>query len=539
MATTFDDRDEPHSPRAFLLFDEAHAVTDDPRVHTSTGYTSQLGIGLSCFSSVLSFLSAILTMFIIHRSRQKLTTVYHRLIMSFACTDLLFSIAMAFSTLALPVDMIYTEFKGIIAGNMYTCRAQGFLRTFSSLASLICLAGLALHFLFTIRYKLPDTVFQKRMEPFIYLVMIVYPLGIAVTLLVYDFYQPTPYSTTCRAASYLYWCTDANNSTIQSFSDGNDQQCSSSTARGISANNLFGLKIALSILFISTISIILISFILIVVSVSHQESEAPESVGMRDTSQVNHGRRKIRAIMIHALAYVLTFAWTSSMNFYALVSNEGQTNTSYEIQIADCIIRPLRGLFNLIIFVGLKMYNYRCFNPNVSFFESLIIVIQGRNSDVITLSHLSLVDLDRHNHSSSMEASFDYHGKFDSASDYDMESSDVIFDILRIPNTIIVTENNDEQSVNNISSLSTSSFSPRKCSHRSYSLTLRRKSCYISHRENNASESSCGQSIDTPCGFVGGSICDSGQEELPEESQDGSMKSGERSKYNFDDHIGE
>jgi hypothetical protein len=75
-------------------------IMNDERRHTSNVYTSKLGIGLNCFSSVLSATSSIALIVVLLRSEKRLSSVYHRRIMSIAvatfdhiCSDGLFDFA--------------------------------------------------------------------------------------------------------------------------------------------------------------------------------------------------------------------------------------------------------------------------------------------------------------------------------------------------------------------------------------------------------------------------------------------------------------
>lgn len=86
---------------------------------------------------ILSTLSSLVIIYIISRSTVSFGSVYHHIIFG-SVADILQSIAMALTTLPMPMEMIYEQFNGlIVVGNNKTCSIQGFL--------FICVAFLRVH----------------------------------------------------------------------------------------------------------------------------------------------------------------------------------------------------------------------------------------------------------------------------------------------------------------------------------------------------------------------------------------------------------
>ena len=146
--------------------DALQDIMNDERRHSSTLYTSQLGIGLNCFSSsTLSAISSIALIVILLRSDKGLSTVYHRRIMSIAVATLVASLAMTFSTLPMPKDMIYTAFEGIVAGNTLTCDIQYFFISLGANSYYwFSIFILALHYVCRIVLNMSEQKFRNRIE---------------------------------------------------------------------------------------------------------------------------------------------------------------------------------------------------------------------------------------------------------------------------------------------------------------------------------------------------------------------------------------
>lgn len=356
--------------------DAAAAILGDVRIHSSTGYTSALGISLACCSGTLSAISSIVLMYLIFKSKNRLGSVYHRFMMGFSCIHLTWSIAVAFSTLPMPTESIYTGFQGIIAGNIYTCEAQGFVVTFCSIASSIYLVFLAIYYLCSIRYNMSDNLFQTRIEHrFMYPILIGCPLSIATFMVFCNSLNPTPYYVTCTSTPYPYWCTES--------------ECN---IRGTTKLNERILIVAVAAIFILTILSAIIIFAIIIWSVYRQERAINLlTIGgtIHEQSARHQGMRNTKASFIHVMSYFMAYGLTSIFWIYRFFVNV--ENIPYGMQIAQCFISPLRGFFNLLIFIGLKVYNLKRHDGKLSARECLMKTFRGHEVEIVVLSQLSIV----------------------------------------------------------------------------------------------------------------------------------------------------
>jgi len=127
-------------------------------------------------TATLSFLGslAIICMILSDR-KEKLTKTNHRLMLGLSVIDVLHSAAYATTTLASPRE---SEFYGAL-GNAFTCNAQGF---FGVLAIAIPMYNtcLSLFFVSTIRFRVPQSTFETKVEPIMHIASIMVPLTLAI-----------------------------------------------------------------------------------------------------------------------------------------------------------------------------------------------------------------------------------------------------------------------------------------------------------------------------------------------------------------------
>ena len=92
----------------------------------------------------LSVISSAMIIFVILRSRTRLSSIYHRIMIAMSIADIIGSLALALTTLPMPAtmtgyngaEMPFVEFlprvgsKALAFGNTQSCNAQGFCTTF-------------------------------------------------------------------------------------------------------------------------------------------------------------------------------------------------------------------------------------------------------------------------------------------------------------------------------------------------------------------------------------------------------------------------
>jgi len=150
------------------------------------------------FTGTLSLLgsSAVICMIISDRA-EKLAKPNHRLMLMLSAFDVLQSTAVAMSTWPFPrTDDIYGSM-----GNIATCKVQYFFATLG-LAVPMYNASLCLLYLLTIKYRLHPRHFATKIEPFLHIASVLYPLTLAsVPVAMNDVIAPR-YDTICSINQY-------------------------------------------------------------------------------------------------------------------------------------------------------------------------------------------------------------------------------------------------------------------------------------------------------------------------------------------------
>ncbi len=378
----------PQQARKSQYYD---ASLDDERLHVKTFYTSIAGAITSSISGGISAISSLYIMIFIYRSTIKLTTVYHRIMFGMSVVDLISSVAMAFSTLPMPKDMIY-KFGGKSIGNELSCTVQGFSANFGIMATLYYNISLFLYYLLSIRYKKSDETIKKCIEPLMHFSSILLALPLPVMGLYGELLNPYPYSTWCTLHGIPYYCKLANDDAASCIMRGRP---------GI-LREICVLYAIISITLAFVLQILF--FALTVYDVYRQEKYIKRimkdmrrfgntSERMLATSRKRHSHTKV--LLVQGLAYFIAFA-ICQVSSFAKIREETRSEWGSQIYHASC--RPLQGFFNVLIFVGHKAYDLKRMNPELSTREAIMSVLKDREERLIFLSNTSLVCVDNDIH---------------------------------------------------------------------------------------------------------------------------------------------
>jgi len=378
-------------------FDDAvyNQTLEDPRVSLETVYTSLTGIRITITTASLSATASLLIIFIIFRSKTKMKSVYHRIMFGMSFFDILQSVAMAITTVPMPKDMIYQQFEGLIVGTDVSCRAQGFMFIFGSMASTTYNAVLCWYYLCVLHFQLQDETIRRHIEPFFFHVLpIAYGATVASLSWTFDLIHPSPLSPWCSAMAYPYWCTDESDCLHR---------------EGYGSGRTLVLRTAslsfLSFLFVTTV----ISLIVVVVSVYLRERSFKKTVNDVTTELDARSYRRIQVYredltitkytMKLSLYYVAALLAVYMIPFIRSVSltnsaKSSTAETSAVLQLIHVLLRPSQGVFNLLIFANHKIWALRRQQKyRIMTFRYLLIfvVLCGEEAEEMPLSSLELV----------------------------------------------------------------------------------------------------------------------------------------------------
>ena len=119
----------------------------------------------------ISALASLIIIIMIRRSNLKLSTIYRRLIFGMSVSDLIQSSSQVLSTFFMPKG---TTWMGI--GNEITCDIVGFSLNLGVGCSIWYSVSISMYFLCVAKFEMEETKIQKRIEPFLHGIPILYSL---------------------------------------------------------------------------------------------------------------------------------------------------------------------------------------------------------------------------------------------------------------------------------------------------------------------------------------------------------------------------
>jgi len=202
-------------------------------------------------------------------------------------------------------------------------------------------------------------------------------------------YNPSPRESWCGPTHYPFYCT--------AFDEGSVRD--TCALRGDEAAAIAFLYS--QVFYDSALIIFLASMIMIAWFVRKQDRllKLYYKVYNRDRITSGNERRQIKSvetrhqiskvIYIQALAYVFAFLITQVSVLVGTVRTRVGNNDW--LKIYHLVFLPLQGLFNLVIFLGHKVYNIRRINPDISIVKAIGIVFQDRTEPLFIFTQMSLV----------------------------------------------------------------------------------------------------------------------------------------------------
>lgn len=280
----------------------------------------------------ISLISSITIIIMILRSRVRLSSTYHRLMLGISIIDITLSCGMGFSSLPAPIG---TPGAWKALGTQSTCDAQGFFIMFGVAASPVYFTCLQLYYLCKIKYQTSREK-MKKVEPYLHAVPILVGSIVALIPLVTDSINPGTRGY-CWLQDFPLDCAI-------------DESIECIRGSGMRIQRLYLLLVPFGV--ISSINII--TMWMIYASVRRQDSRyashdlaccthSPEEI---HRAQYAKSRKARIRIMQYFLAYFLTF-------FFPIVDMILHDVQSIDnlLQILFMIFYPLWGFFNLVVFI--------------------------------------------------------------------------------------------------------------------------------------------------------------------------------------------
>jgi len=293
----------------------------------------------------ISVVSSSLLIYLIYRSKPKLSTIYNRIMFCMSVADILASTAIALTTLPMPrdddpywegVDLSIEDnsWSGQTKlGTRQTCAAQGFFYS-SGIVIMFCYNGnLCIYYACAIAFRMKEAQIRKKIEPVIHGGPLFLGLYTAIPYFMGGIYNPSPQDS---------WCIPYPPYTTPE-------------ARVLIGRATF---VNIGVLFL----VILICFALIiwrVVQNGRQLAHADSRGDIQIDERFKAAHRNTRLIILQSLAYTgalfLTLIFLFARNMLTQTTSIGDFDPiTIWISSLMSIFLPLQGFFNFTIFLWHK-----------------------------------------------------------------------------------------------------------------------------------------------------------------------------------------
>ncbi len=131
---------------------------------------------------LISFIASSLLALYILRSRDGLSTTYHRLMFALSISDMVQSFACAIIIPMVPKEMNYLA-SSFAIGNSATCDATGFLFALGLPATNLYNSSICIYYLAIIKYNKKDAFIREKMERWLHLVPMLVSIIFGITIL--------------------------------------------------------------------------------------------------------------------------------------------------------------------------------------------------------------------------------------------------------------------------------------------------------------------------------------------------------------------
>ena len=363
----------------------------DPWEYPFAAIVPRMSGGLSAFSSML-------IIYVIMRSRPKLSTIYHRIMFGLSIADVMGSVSIALTSLPMPSYMPREEefgyyWAGTRIGNTSTCNAQGFFATFGVVSMISYNGSLCIYYFFTLVLNISEIKIKKYFEKlWFHACPITMGLTFAVIPLFYDLYNPALANVSwCFPQPYPFECLtlplDLQAGSIPCVRGDKD----------VANYIMTGLGILLVFYLITMIG----TFMAIIFKVNRTErilrTVLRNLYGDREEFRRRvESRHASQVILIQSFAYI-TASLTSLLPLVirALsridVDHRDGFRTFIIFDKVVLMLFPLQGFFNLLIFVSHKVYSRVKSDDEISILKALYNIFFASEPEPCYFSRITLV----------------------------------------------------------------------------------------------------------------------------------------------------
>jgi hypothetical protein len=301
--------------------------------------------------------------------------------------DIISSLFIALGTIMMPSDCIF-KFAGPMLGNKVTCQIQGWLTTCGLCGSTSLNACLAWYFVLKITFQMNANRVRLWFEPALYTYTMIIAILVPTFYLSTDFLNPTPYDGVCTISPYPESCDEDEWYDWKKCTWGDDVLKDYYTYK----------KVSVAIITLQCILVLICMSMILWTSLRTKHHVSDTSNSITDDADLainsNHdiGDSTDRNVLIYqALMYIgalfLTWILTCIAEFFKI--------SSLSMDLANCILFPLQGFWNLLIFLYDKTYLIRKGNKQISYWQATkMLITSPSKAPGVFLSNINVVSIE-------------------------------------------------------------------------------------------------------------------------------------------------
>jgi hypothetical protein len=361
-------------------------------------FFSTEAIAVATTSGATSLVFSMLMLSIIMRSKERLSSPYHKITSVMSFWDIITSACILLTTVPMPSDVhdIY-PFEGRSYGNTLSCELQGFLIVTGQISAMSANIILNIFYLCTLRYGKSPEYINKRVLPMAFTLFGLVSLTAGILPLAFGFLNPQQYEVFCYVGPYPQTCNRGGN--VKCIRGEMDYKTENLI--------LFILAIVIgTVFFLFSLSLILVVFSVFKTETTarrlQMEAEqdaarfrdSDEKPSLSRTRELTHTRTAGRVALMYISAFLITWVWTViSVVPPKTLGVLGWLIIGY----GRLIFFPLQGFFNCLIFVYNKVHNIlNSSRDEMTFSQALkkVVFSPSIEEEEIILSTLEMVKRD-------------------------------------------------------------------------------------------------------------------------------------------------
>jgi hypothetical protein len=279
-------------------------------------------------SAVLSITGASAILYnLLSDHQRRFTSPYFRIMFGLSLTDCIFGFVVVIHSFLAPKG---TPGLFYAIGNQASCEAVGFLRHFTAFIQPLYVASLSLYYLLVIKYDVSDDFFKKKVEPWLHVVSIGYPLLGSIVAESFGMFNPTPAG--CTMSAYPYDCDDGRN----------NKTCT----RGAHAYIFRWIFSGSVILFAFSVTVACMLSIILHVRSRERIMNRRFSFNNSEISRSRSLVKQYKAVTAQAFMYICSFFLVWIIPCMVSLWKTGPL----VLRVLGAIFMPLQGFFNSIIY---------------------------------------------------------------------------------------------------------------------------------------------------------------------------------------------